>query len=113
MVGTTVVSMKTWEAIPEPLRGELERAAHEGGARLLQRSRAVEQEAIQVMQQHGLVVHEVPPAVADEWRDVVREKGLPVFVGPRFSQETFDAVQAALAEYRAEHEPTTAGGATP
>ena len=42
MVGTTVVSMKTWEAIPEPLRGELERAAHEGGARLLQKSRALE-----------------------------------------------------------------------
>jgi len=113
MVGTTVISMKTWQTIPEPLRDELERAAHEGGARLLQKSRALEEEAIQVMQQHGLVVHEVPPAVASEWREVVREKGLPVFVGPRFSQETFAAVQAALAEYRNGHEPATAGGPTP
>jgi TRAP-type C4-dicarboxylate transport system substrate-binding protein len=113
MVGTTVVSMKTWQAIPEPLRGELEQAAHEGGARLLQKSRALEQEAIRVMQQHGLVVHEVPPPVAAEWRDVVREKGLPVFVGPRFSQATFDAVQAALADYRAGHEAPAAGGAAP
>jgi len=113
MVGTTVISMKTWETIPKPVRDKLEQAAHEDGARLLQKSRALEQEAIQVMQQHGLVVHEVPPAVADEWRDVVREKGLPVFVGPRFSQETFAAVQAALADYRAGHEARAADGAAP
>ena len=115
MLGTTVVSMKTWQAIPEPLRGTLEQAAHEEGERLMEKSRALEKEAIQVMQQHGLVVHEVPPAAAAEWRSVVHDKGLPVFVGPRFSQKIFDAVQAALADERAGNAPPVAadGSATP
>ncbi|MCK4488599.1 MAG: TRAP transporter substrate-binding protein DctP [Desulfobacterales bacterium] len=98
--GTTVVSMKRWNSIPPDLRPLLEDVAREVGTRLQKRIRELEQEAIVAMKKHGLTVHAVPPEVEKEWSTLVREKGYPVFVGPRFSKEMFDTVRRVLDEYR-------------
>ena len=98
--GTTVVSMKRWNRIPRDLRPLLEDAAREVGTRLQKRIRELEQEAIVAMKKHGLTVHAVPPEVEEEWRTLVREKGYPAFVGPRFSKKMFDTVRRVLDEYR-------------
>ena len=98
--GTTVVSMKRWNSIPPDLRPLLEDVAREVGTRLQKRIRELEQEAIVAMKKHGLTVHAVPPEVEKEWSTLVREKGYPVFVGPRFSKEMFDTVRRLLDEYR-------------
>jgi hypothetical protein len=73
------------------------------GTRLLTRIRELEKQAIAVMIEHGLTVHPVSPSVKEEWRKLLREAGYPVFVGPRVSQEMFDAVRSLLDEYRATH----------
>ena len=92
--------MKRWNRIPPDLRPLLEDAAREVGTRLQKRIRELEQEAILVMKKHGLTVHAVPPEVEEEWKTLVRKKGYPVFVGPRFSKEMFDTVRSLLDEYR-------------
>jgi TRAP-type C4-dicarboxylate transport system substrate-binding protein len=98
--GTTVVSMKQWNKIPVHLRPLLERAAREAGARLQERIRQLENEAILVMKSHGLHVHPVSPEAEEEWKTLVREKAYPVFVGKRFSKAMYDKVRHALTEYR-------------
>jgi TRAP-type C4-dicarboxylate transport system substrate-binding protein len=98
--GTTVLSMKQWNRIPANLRPLLEDASRKIGTRLQERIRALEQEAIAVMKEHGLTVHAVPPAVEEAWKKLLRETGYPVFVGPRISKKMFDTVRDLLNEYR-------------
>ena len=98
--GTTVVSIRQWNRIPADLRPKLEGAARQAGARLQKRVRKLEQEAVAVMKNHGLTVHAVPKEAEEEWRTLVREKGCPVFVGPRFSEEMYNTVRTLLDEYR-------------
>ncbi len=98
--GTTVISMKQWKKIPAELRPLLEKAAREVGTRLQKRIRELEHDAVKAMKNHGLTIHAVPPEVEEKWRALVREKGYPAFVGPRFSKEIFDTVRSLLDEYR-------------
>jgi TRAP-type C4-dicarboxylate transport system substrate-binding protein len=99
--GTTVISMRQWNKIPADLRPALEGVARDVAARLQTRIRELEKQAIAVMIEHGLTVHPVSPSVEEEWRKLLREAGYPVIVGPRVSQEMFDAVRRLLDEYRA------------
>ena len=98
--GTTVISMRQWNKVPPDLRPLLEKAAREVGTRLQARIRKLELEAIEVMKEHGLAIHSVPPAVVEEWKKLMREEGYPVFVGPRISPEMLDRVRTVLDEYR-------------
>jgi TRAP-type C4-dicarboxylate transport system substrate-binding protein len=98
--GATVISIKQWNQIPADLKPKLEEAARQAGARLQKRIRELEQEAITAMKDHGLIVHAVPQEAEEQWRTLVREKGYPVFVGPRFSKEMFNTVRRLLDEYR-------------
>jgi TRAP-type C4-dicarboxylate transport system substrate-binding protein len=98
--GTTVVSMRQWNRIPADLKPKLEEVARQAGARLQKRIRELEQEALTAMKDHGLTVHAVSKEAEEQWRTLVREKGYPVFVGPRFSKEMFNTVRSLLDEYR-------------
>jgi len=101
----TLITMRKWEEIPENLRGPLAQAAEELGRTLQTETRAIEAKAVSVMKEHGLTVHEVPPAVHDQWQKLVQEKGYPTFVGKRFSKEMYDKVLRAIEEYRAQAKP--------
>jgi TRAP-type C4-dicarboxylate transport system substrate-binding protein len=105
--GTTVISMRQWDKIPADLRPLLEEAAREVGTRLQARIRKLEIEAIEVMKEHGLAVHSVPPGIVEEWKQLMREEGYPVFVGSRISPEMFDRVRKAVDEYRRSNNPHT------
>lgn len=105
--GTTVISMRQWDKIPADLRPLLEEAAREVGTRLQARIRKLEIDAIEVMKEHGLAVHSVPPGVVEEWKQLMREEGYPVFVGSRISPEMFDRVRKAVDEYRRSNNPHT------
>jgi TRAP-type C4-dicarboxylate transport system substrate-binding protein len=98
--GTTVVSMKQWNRIPADLRPVLENSARKAGTRLQKRIRALEHDAIVAMKKHGLTVHPVSSEVEAQWAMLVREKGYPAFVGPRFSKKMFHTVRSILDEYR-------------
>ncbi len=98
--GTLVITTKKWRTVPEDIRPAMEQAAAEVGKKLLKRSRVLEIEAIDAMKKHGLKVHSVPAEVQAEWRNLVKEKALPVFRGPRFSAEIHAEVGKTLKEFR-------------
>jgi TRAP-type C4-dicarboxylate transport system substrate-binding protein len=108
--GTTVLSMRQWNKIPDEFKPALEKAARQAGSRLQKRVRELEEAALTAMKEHGLTVHPVPKEAEEQWRTLVREKGYPVFVGPRFSEEMFHRVRGLLDEYRQGRPLQTATG---
>jgi TRAP-type transport system periplasmic protein len=109
----TVISLKTWNEIPAALRPQLEKAAFEAGARLQERIHTLNDQAVDVMKQHGLKITHVSAETEARWQAMVREKTGPFFIGPRFSRSMYDAVQAAIEEYRRAAAAKSAGGGTP
>lgn len=102
--GATVVSAKVWSEIPATLRPLLEQAAAATGAKLQARIDVLNDQAVEAMRQRRLKVTHVTAETEERWREMVREKGLPVFVGTRFSREIFEAVQDVLLEHRRNRE---------
>lgn len=98
--GATVVSAKAWGEIPAALRPLLEQAAAAAGAKLQARIDLLNDQAVEAMRQRGLSVTRVSPEAEARWQAVVRAKGIPAFVGTRFPEEIFDAVQETVLEYR-------------
>jgi TRAP-type C4-dicarboxylate transport system substrate-binding protein len=99
-----VIREKQWNKIPEKFRADLETAAREVNDGLWAKSRELEQQSIDAMIEHGLQVHEAADSVRDEFKTMVDEQGLPIFLEKRFSPEFFKKVQAALADYRSKSE---------
>lgn len=110
--GATVVSNREWNKVPADLRPQLEDVARQAGTRLQKQVRELEQAAIAAMKNHGLTVHRVSPEVEEEWKTLAREKGYPVFVGHRFSEEMFHTVQRLLDEYRRSQGPSRTSSET-
>jgi TRAP-type transport system periplasmic protein len=102
----TVISTRKWDEIPADLRGPLAEAADEIGRNLQKETRDLEEKAVNVMKEHGLQVHEVPPDVVEQWAKLVEEKGYPAFVGKRFTHEMYEKALDAVKEYRAKPAPS-------
>jgi len=63
-----VVSERTWRRIPEMYKPELLEAVREAERIFRSESGRLEEEALEVMQRHGLVLHSVPPDAEEQWR---------------------------------------------
>jgi len=95
-----VIREKDWNRIPEKFHAELEAAARKVNDGLWAKSRELEKQSIDAMIEHGLKVHQAEETVHDEFKSMVEEQGLPVFLEKRFSPAFFKKVQAALADFR-------------
>jgi TRAP-type C4-dicarboxylate transport system substrate-binding protein len=72
LVGALVISTRTWRELPDEAKPELLRAASKVGARLKRAVPELGDEAVEVMEKHGLVVHQVPDDAATEWERAAR-----------------------------------------
>ena len=102
LVGATVISMRTWNAIPDALKPQLLQAARDVGARLRQQARPLEDRAIAAMVSHGLIVHAVAPDIAAVWQqraNICLEK----IIGPVVPAAMVEKVKKFRDEYRAQH----------
>ena len=99
IVGATVMRRQTYEALKPEARTAL-RAASDKATDAL-RAHREEQDAgsIRAMQARGLQVRELTPELEAAWR-ALAEKSWPHVRGTMVPAETFDRVQAILAEYR-------------
>ncbi len=99
IVGATVMRRQTYEALAPEVRVALREAADRATATL--RAHRVEQDegSIRAMQARGLKVHEMTPQLERAWHSLA-EKAWPQVRGRMVPAETFDRVQALLAEYR-------------
>ncbi len=97
-----VISRRKWERIPPDLRPALRKSARKAGLRFQTESKRLETEAVEAMVKKGLKVIDVSPDVLADWREMVASQGLPVFMGRRFSRETYEEIMAVLRAYRSE-----------
>ena len=72
LVGALVITTKKWQQIPDEIKPRLLKSSHKAGAHFLRQIRKHNDEAVRVMKQHGLVVHEVPPDAKAEWEKSFR-----------------------------------------
>lgn len=98
--GCVLVDNRQWHKIPADLRARMLASAREIAGDLLKQSRQLEADAMTAMKNAGITVHDVPPAAREEWFEMIRREGYPIFVGPRFSVEMHDRVRAAVEPLR-------------
>jgi len=103
VVGATVLSNRTWNAMRPEAREALTKAATEAEATLRVHRRRLDKGAIEAMQARGLTVHEPTAKQEAVWRKTL-EPVMEQIRGTLVPAETFDTVQALLAEYRSERQ---------
>ena len=104
LVGALVIRENKWQRVSEEIRPQLLRSAREAGARFLKQIRDHNTEAIQVMQEHGLRVHEVPSDARADWRKRFREN-YPLIMGNSVPPELVGEAERIRDEYRATRNP--------
>jgi len=104
MIGSIVISSRTWERIPESMRPELLEAANKIERSLRVEAAKLEAQALEVMKENGLVLNPLPPEAEKEWRKVVAY-GVDMLIGKSFDHKTYDLVRHHLKDYRDKHAP--------
>ncbi len=99
LVGGLVLSDKAWAAIPADLHQALLEAVAEASRGLYEETMRLEADAVKMMQDNGLVVHEPPPAALPKWREAAAQ-GVSDLIGPIFSKEVYDRIVGYLQEFR-------------
>ncbi|MBI2929511.1 MAG: TRAP transporter substrate-binding protein DctP [Verrucomicrobia bacterium] len=100
LVGATVISKKTWDAIPAAAREQMTKAAHEAGRKIKADSRRESVESVEAMQKRGLKVQKVTPEIEAKWREAA-EAVYPKIRGKLVPADIFDEVIKLLKESRA------------
>jgi len=100
IVGATVLSTKTWNAMRPEAREAIMAAAAVAEETLRQHRAKLDGDAIDAMQARGLMVSDPDPVAQQEWDQLVRSVW-PRIRGTMVPQDTFDRVHELLAEYRA------------
>ena len=99
LVGGLILSDKAWESIPADLRQPFIAAIADASRGLLDETQGLEADAVKMMKENGLIVHDAPPAALEQWRQTAAE-GAKDLIGPRFSKEMYDQIIAYIQEFR-------------
>ena len=99
IVGAAVITRSAWNSLSPASREAMQRGAAKAAADMRARRASTDVEAIEAMRKRGLQVHAVSPELEAEWRQLA-ESLYPRIRGSMVPADMFDAVQAALAEYR-------------
>jgi len=100
LVGATIITRKSWEAIPAETREVLLKAARFAGEQMRVRGRTEADQAVEAMKKRGLKVQPVSSQIEAEWRTFA-EQVYPKIRGTLVPAAMFDEVQRLLKEYRA------------
>jgi TRAP-type C4-dicarboxylate transport system substrate-binding protein len=100
IVGATVLSMKTWNAMRPEARAAMTEAAAEAEEELRSYREELDGNAIRAMEERGLTVYEATADAEKTWTDLV-ESVWPMIRGTMVPRDTFDRVHQLLAQYRA------------
>jgi TRAP-type C4-dicarboxylate transport system substrate-binding protein len=100
LIGATVIRNDAWEKIPADLKPALLQTARDTGERLKKETRKLGDEAVEIMRQHGLVVHPVPAEALAEWERQARA-AYPRIMGRTVPAKMRADVERLVAEFRA------------
>ncbi|HSA96318.1 MAG TPA: TRAP transporter substrate-binding protein DctP [Acidobacteriota bacterium] len=99
LVGALILGDKAWASIPAELHGPFLEAVAGAAKGLYDETMAVEADAIKMMKENGLVVHDPPPDALAKWHEAA-DKAVEKLIGPVFSKDLYDRVIGYLQEYR-------------
>ncbi len=99
LIGATVITKKSWDALTPADREVMRKVAVEAGKQMQILSRAENNTAIEAMKKRGLQVHPLSPELEAEWRQFL-EGVYPKVRGTMVPADVFDQIQQLLAEYR-------------
>lgn len=100
LIGWFVVTEKTWQTIPEAYRAPMLEAVRRQAEALYPVTAKLEREALKVMVDNGLVIHEPAPDALARWR-AASTKGMEDVAGKAYPKDIYDEVQKLLQEFRA------------
>jgi TRAP-type C4-dicarboxylate transport system substrate-binding protein len=99
LLGATVISAKMWREVPENLQPIFLQSARQASLRYKPEIRKLNEESIEVMKKHGLVVHKVPPEIFPAWEQRARA-GYQRLIGRSVSAQMVAEVERLRNEYR-------------
>ena len=99
LVGATVIRADVWRKIPKDLRAKMLAASHRAGRRFRELTRSFEQDAVGVMQEHGLTVHELTPREVALWEEAAK-LSYPTIVKNFLSPELVERTLLLRQEFR-------------
>jgi len=102
LLGGIVVSERTWRQIPDRYKEQFIAATEKAEGPIFRNMSALEEEAMNVMVQNGLVVDKVPAAAAAEWRSTLTS-GFDSLAGRAYSKDVYSEIVSLVQEYRSTH----------
>jgi TRAP-type C4-dicarboxylate transport system substrate-binding protein len=102
IIGATVISAKSWERVPEAMRGELLEAARSAGARVRGEIRKLGTDAVSEMEKRGLQVVRLDARTRAAWQSET-ESGWTKLRGRWAPADLFDEVLRLRNEFRKAH----------
>ena len=102
LVGGTVISLKTWEQIPQELRPGMLEAATQAGDLLRDKIRRMDHDAVAEMKKRGLQVTQLNQAELEVWQKEA-EAAYPRLRGRYCPADLFDQVRRLRDEFRSHH----------
>ena len=102
LMGATIISLSSWNRIPNEYHADLRKAAQQAGDKLRDEIRRLDADAISQMQQRGLTVIEADAATLADWQTEA-EDAYPTLRGTMVPPDLLDEVLRLRDEYRAKH----------
>ena len=97
--GATIISQNVWQQISEPMQESILAGARETAIELRSHIREVDEKAIEVMKEYGLVVNEISEEDYLAWEGIVRGV-YPYIRGKMVPEDMFDKAVKLRDEYR-------------
>ena len=99
IVGATVITTRSWNAMRPEARDALRRAGARAGTTLRTHRDVQDENTIKAMQSRGLTVHQPTPQMEQQWQEITRGMW-PSIRGSMVPADKFDQVVRLLSEYR-------------
>lgn len=94
-----VISKRAWDRIPDQYKEDMIDAAEKVARTLSRETEALENEAMRIMLENGLIVHDVPTSAKEQWHTEFRS-GIEMIKGNSFSVDIYERVKEILQDYR-------------
>lgn len=100
LVGSLILSRKTWEQIPENFKPALLEAAERQARALAGEITSLEEEAFRAMKEHGLVINSPSDVEMTQWREA-SSRAIQSLVGRIIPADIYEKTMDFIREYRA------------
>ena len=102
LIGGLLLSDKAWASIPADLHQPFLDAVVVAARGLYDETMSLEADAVKMMKDNGLIVHDPPAAALAKWR-ASADGAVSGLLGPVFSKEIYDQIMGYVRDYRKAH----------